>query len=696
MTRIALVFPTGSDPRSPYLALPSLAAHLRRSGIAVSMHDLDIGGLRALVGPQLPPAIRALQARGRAARRDPVLARLLGMSEALPERAATALAVFDDPHRFFEPPEFAAARNTLLDCLDVHGAARRGRVRYSISPVAYDVVGVDPQRVDDLLRATRDDRFNLFAAYWEEAVFPALAAEDPLAVGITITNRQQVIPGLTLARRLRERGHFVVLGGALYTKFVAQLQRLPAFFDVFADAVVAYEGETALVELAGALESGRDFARVPNLLYRHGDQVRVNRTHVEDVERLPCPDFDGLPLGSYLTPVPVLPTYLGKGCYFNRCKFCDIPYINHVSRKVYRLRSPEKVAGDLRELNRRFGCRHFELTDEALPPRTLAQLADLLDRERDLSVNFVGYARLERGFTAELCRTLARVGMRKLFFGLESGSQQTLDHMDKGIDLGDVPAILGNCARAGIHFHLFSIVGFPEETAALARETLRFFEAHRELIDAPGNSFDIHPFGLELRTAYAREAEPLGIRIDPGAIAKDFVVGPGTGWTNTRGLRHEEVDRLVAEFNDRLRRLYSRYHGGVDQLWPAFEEFAVLYGDHYRDREFPYRASLVDGDRLDRFRLRWNPATWIERRRDTSCFVRSRHGAAGLSAAGFELLDNALHRPVAELVEILCGDVKPERRAATRAAVLDVLNQWLAVHVLQLVPRAEATHAGAA
>ena len=36
---------------------------------------------------------------------------------------------------------------------------------------------------------------------------------------------------------------------------------------------------------------------------------------------------------------------------------------------------------------------------------------------------FVGYARLEPGFTAAVCRRLHAMGVRKLFFGLESGSQ---------------------------------------------------------------------------------------------------------------------------------------------------------------------------------------------------------------------------------------------------------------------------------
>lgn len=688
MAHISLLFPPGSDPRSPYLALPCLAAYLRQSGVAVSMHDLDIGGVRALAGPFLTRSIRALQSCRRSARRDAEFARLLGISEALPERAADALGVFDDPNRFFQPSELAAARDTLFDCLDVASASSPGRVHYSISPVRYDVDDVDPRKLTDLLRVTRNDRANLFAAYWEETLFPALAREDPVAIGITITNRQQIIPGLTLARRLRERGYFTVLGGALLTKFIDRLRCLPKFFDVFADAVVAYEGETALAELIQSLESGRDFSRVPNLLYVRDGQVRANPTHVEDVDALPCPDFDGLPLQSYLTPTPVLPLYLGKGCYFNRCKFCDIPYINHISPKAYRLRSPDRVADDVNTVSRRFNCRHVELTDEALPPRTLAHLANVLGQRAVAPMNFVGYARLESGFSRALCQTLADAGVRKLFFGLESGSQETLDHMDKGIDLRVVPAILHNCREAGIHFHLFSIVGFPEETEALARETYQFFEDYRDVIDAPGNSFDIHSFGLELRTPYAAEAESLGITISPSELAKDFVVDLGEGWTNQRGLSHEDVERLVKEFGDRLKRLFHRYHGGPGHLWPAFEEFAVLYADHYRGRDFPYRTTLSDDDGLDGLFLRWNPAVWVDRRDDV-CFVRSRYGAIGMSNASFELVCETLDKPVPQVLAVLSRDEAGASSPSVRP-ILEILNQWLTLGILQVTPRTVA------
>src|SRR5262249_19539970 len=151
------------------------------------------------------------------------------------------------------------------------------------------------------------------------------------------------------------------------------------------------------------------------------------------------------------------------------------PFVNRISPKAYRWRRPELVAEDVATLQRRHGARHFEITDEALAPRILVKIAEALAGHPGVEARFVGFARLEPGFTPEVCRRIHALGVRKLYFGLESGAQATLDHMDKGIRVADARAVLRNCAAAGIAFHVFSIVGFPEETETDARQTLDFF-----------------------------------------------------------------------------------------------------------------------------------------------------------------------------------------------------------------------------
>ena len=686
MAGVALLFPPGTDPRSPYLALPSLAAGLRRSGIEVRMHDLDVSGLWALMAPSR--VIRAGLALERSSTLDgdASLRRLVRSRERLAEDAAAALHRLRSADHFYDPNRFNAARETLSDALDLVSAATSTRVHYAITPPCYEVTGINIQQLADLEAVTANDDYNVSAEYWEEQLYPALREQQPELVGITITNAQQVIPGLTLARRLKSNGHFVVLGGALYAKFVERLRALPAFFQLFADGVIPYEGETALVALVDALRTSRQFRTVPNFLFLEGDTVRSGPTHVEDVSALPCPDFDGLPLDQYLTPEPVLPTYLGKGCYFNRCKFCDIPYINHISTKAYRLRSPERVASDLLTMNRLYGCRHFEFTDEALPPRTLEHLADALRPHESENFRFVGYARLEPDFTPDLCRKIARMGVRKLYFGLESACQETLDHMDKGIRMTDVPAVLSNCSNAGIRFHLFTIIGFPEETRERAHQTFAFLRDNAAILDHPGNSFDMHPFGLELRTAYFHESCCNGTIITADVLTRDFVIGVGSEWSNTRGLSPAEVEGLLNEYYVELRRVYHRHHAAPQHLWPAFEEFAVLYADRYFEADFRFWTSLPDDADPHRYRLRWSPALHVEPYKDDFVIVTARNGEVLIDANTFALIAGVPFQPVEHMLTTLAASVPQNEGGSTRQFVRETIDSLVQRGLVQIEP----------
>lgn len=609
--RVALLFPPATDPRGPHLSLPSLAAYLRQADIEVVLHDLDIDTLLWWLDPTRLTA--AAQACERHARLLPepqqrAMENLLGLAPWVIEHSAEAVATLRDLEAFLDPDRHHQARRTLNAALRLVSGSTGGRVRYAISPASYEVDGIDPSRLRDLLDVTSDPTTDLFREHTSAVVLPALAASAPDVVGLSILNRQQVIPGLHLARRLKQAGHVVVLGGTVYAKFHEALRERPAFFDAFCDGLVAFEGEHALVGMVEALAAGRsvrELADVPNLLSLDGaGRVVAGPTKVEDVKALPTPDFTGMPLDRYLNPVPVLPIVTGKGCYFNKCKFCDIPSINSISPRAYRVRDATQIAADIAELHARHGARHFEITDEALSPTLLLRLADALEAHPGIDPRFVGYARLVPGFSADTCRRLYAMGMRKLFFGLESGNQEVLDHMVKGVDVDEARTVLRNCVDAGIAVHVFSIVGFPEETERQARDTLSFLLDEHATLDAPMNTFDVHPFGLDLRTEYGDNPERYGIEVAPDEAPLDFPITL-RGWRNTRGIDAATADRLIAEFSAELRSAYRGWRAFPEQQWAGFEEYAVVYGDHYDRQPFLYRMALPETGSGDAFSLRW-------------------------------------------------------------------------------------------
>jgi anaerobic magnesium-protoporphyrin IX monomethyl ester cyclase len=648
---VVFLFPPVVDPRAPHLAIPSLAAYLRRNGVEVSVRDLNLEALEWIADEAyLQSAASAVEERLRNEQLcDEKRAFLRGIMARTPfivVAAGRAISDLRSPDAFFDPDRHHQARNTLRYALALASAAK-GRICYNISSAQYDIEGIDPSNLADLARATAAPELNLFHDLWTSTILADLERSRPDVVGVPILNGQQILPGLMLARMLKERGYIVALGGTVFSKFVAELRARPGFFSLFCDGLIAYEGERALLEMHEAVRDGRPLSRVVNLLSLDGARVVSGPVHVEDVNSLPTPDFNGLPLHRYLAPFPVLPLLTGKGCYFNRCKFCDIPSINAVSGKAYRRRRPDLIAADIGQLARHHAARHFVITDEALSPQLLVKLADALEQVPDAAAcrpRFVGYARFERGFSEPVCRRLHEMGVRKLYFGLESGAQDTLDHMHKGIRLPTTIEVLRNCRAAGIAYHLFSMIGFPQEGESSARATMAYFVENRELFEDDRNSFDIHRFGLDLRTPYFEEAEQFGIEIDHDQLARSDFPLSVERWRNKSGLSAEDVDRLLGEFDPRLSDIFAGTRCYPENHWPAFEEYAVLYSDRY-PQGFAYRMTLPAAGSDEVFRLVWSESVRIGEPADGAHLVWSVGGSIEIGTLAFEILPSLTNTP---------------------------------------------------
>ena len=328
------------------------------------------------------------------------------------------------------------------------------------------------------------------------------------------------------------------------------------------------------------------------------------------------------------------------------------------------------------------------ITDEALSPRYLLELADALAARPDVDARFVGYARLEPGFKPRVYERLHEMGLRKLFFGLESGSQAVLDHMDKGLRLDSARRALRECADAGIAAHVFTIVGFPEETEAQAEETVQFLLDEADTMAHPAHTFDVHRFGLDLRTAYYEQAVSVGVAIDAAEErGRDFPISV-EHWRNSRGVSSDDVGRLLETFSARLRERYLGVRRYPDQQWPGFEEYAVLYGDVFEHQPFPWRMALPDDGDPQPYHLVWASALRFETVGD-SVVVHTPGGTELVRGAALAVLANACRpAPVDELLSELADRVphQPEDRAALVTDLRTVIDQLLATRALWLRP----------
>ena len=324
-----------------------------------------------------------------------------------------------------------------------------------------------------ILEAIHDRKENIFIEYFEKYTLPEVLKGNPGLVGISIINISQLISGLTLANIIKKADPdiHINIGGSVFTRLVNEITHTKELFTVL-DSVIVHEGETPLLNLIKHLNHELDIRDVPNLIYKEGSEIIVNSlsSKGEDINSLPTPCFDGLPLDTYLSPELVIPVLSSRGCYWNRCTFCDHGF--GYSGK-YRPRHVDLLFNDIKTLNEKHKTRFFTFQDEGLSTKIIGALSDRII-EYKLDISWLADSRFESSFSPELGSKLSLSGCKMLYFGLESANERVLKCMDKGIHKENVLKICKYCSENGIWAHLFLIFGFPTETHKEARETMEF------------------------------------------------------------------------------------------------------------------------------------------------------------------------------------------------------------------------------
>jgi len=584
---ITLLFPPKSDITQPHLCLPSLKAYLGENGYPdVIQRDLGIEAYDFLVsGEHLQKAFDKVCLRFnelenldklnyKQAKEYNTLARSILCGSYVWENIDRAKQVLRSPTDFFDPGKHGWALDLLTKANDLLSAEF-----YPTKITEYTfTMEYSCQSSREILAAVDDRQTNMFRQYFSDQVVPGI---KPGLVGISIVYLDQVIPALTLAALVKSQfksSVHIVVGGSIFTRLKDNLQRLPHLFDTV-DSFVIGEGEIALLELVRQLEGDADLSRVPNLVYRRDNRVVVNDyAYVKDMNQLPTPCFDGLLPGKYLIPYPVIYLQTGRGCYWKKCAFCDIPFFqDHYHHGCYRGRKASLLNEDMGYLSGKFKTRYFAFWDEAAFPGTLRELSSLLVRGRQ-DMRWYAQIRFEKAFTPRLCSGMFKAGCRHVSFGFESGSRETLIAMKKGTNKKLIREVLRNFYEAGIGTAITWFMGFPTETRGSVEETLEFIKENRKYIDCadvPGRFVLLKHSGIEQNTQNYGISKIIDEQSDM-AIAFKYVNRKGMSMLDTLKVQESVIEKMKS----------LGYSEG------RFGAYYLLYQDYYRQKLPPYSFSL--------------------------------------------------------------------------------------------------------
>lgn len=291
------------------------------------------------------------------------------------------------------------------------------------------------------------------------------ASRGALCVGISVLTGAPIHDALAVSRAVK-RGNPecpVVWGGWHPSLFADECVADPAV-----DIVVTGQGEHAFRRIVERLMAGERVSGIESQPLQDLDTFAAHDYTLIDVDRYFA--LKGARQLDYIS---------SQGCRF-RCAFCADPA---VFARGWTGLAPERVAGEVAALHRRYRFDDLAFQDETFftSSRRVGEMAEQFLKHA-LPITWTATLRADQACRLgdELFAKAVRSGLRRVMVGVESGSQDMLDRLQKDVMLEQVRRTADLCTRHGVGAIFNFIVGFPGEsersmqaTLALAKELRR-------------------------------------------------------------------------------------------------------------------------------------------------------------------------------------------------------------------------------
>ncbi len=336
--------------------------------------------------------------------------------------------------------------------------------------------------ISGVLKAIENRENHLWYQYFAEVEIPVAQVFDPRVYGISIGDERQLFPGLVLASMVKDTlpDCVVIVGGNFFGR-MPDPTLYPEFIELFKhlDGVVYAEGFQPLEEIAETL----DVSTTSGMIWRKGVEVVKNpRTKSPtDFYSLPTPALDG---GATQWAPEMVPTLYTQSHCPLACDFCAIAVqsdtfapgrLDTVQKLKPRSMTPRRIAEHMQST----GAHKFDIADE------LFSIQRQLELGREL--RSVGYEAVWQCYLTvtdnllnpQVAHDLYEAGCRAVQFGLETLSKDTLLKIHKQWNTpSSYDRILKNFRDAGIHTHVFIMIGLPSESLSEGLKWVSFLKKY--------------------------------------------------------------------------------------------------------------------------------------------------------------------------------------------------------------------------
>lgn len=279
----------------------------------------------------------------------------------------------------------------------------------------------------------------IYHSYDKEQYLEALEHLDKaICVGVSSMTGYQILDGLNFSKLVREKNKNVpiIWGGIHPTIKPFQTINHPLI-----DIVVRGQGEETFYELVKSIETKSDLKNILGIIYKENGKIIKNPLRVaKSINEFPLLPYHILDdnIESYIKPKPHsernLPIITSDGCVF-QCGFCYLA--TKEFKRKWDAYSPQRVADEIEYLVKKYNLSGVDVRDSNFfidKERARQIFQRVIDK--NLNIVFSGInGRIDQlmEFNDDFWQTMERAGVKEILVGVESGDQEMLDLINKGI-----------------------------------------------------------------------------------------------------------------------------------------------------------------------------------------------------------------------------------------------------------------------